>query len=53
VAHLFVYPQERAQVEEADRVARAALGEEGFAAAFAAGCGLNREEAIAFALGSG
>jgi non-specific serine/threonine protein kinase len=52
VARRFVYPLERGQVEEADRVARAALGEESVAAAFAAGCRLDREEALACALGS-
>jgi hypothetical protein len=45
------YPNERAEAEEAESMARAALADEGFAAAFAKTEHLTLDEAIDYALG--
>jgi non-specific serine/threonine protein kinase len=48
-----LWPEQRARHAEAVRVARAVLGQESFATAWAEGRALPLDEAIAFALGRG
>jgi predicted ATPase/class 3 adenylate cyclase/TolA-binding protein len=48
---LFAFPNERAEVEEAERLARTALGDEGFAAAYSATRDFSLREALELGLG--